>query len=412
MIDQRHETTGLPRHLGRSGGDTPPTSPPLDPPTGRVTDEAPPRGTQPPQVVPPPPADPGRPSGWGRFLALAAVAAVTVLAAFGIGRFTAPEPEVREVPVTVAAAATPAPTPVPAPADPPPAAAPDLSAATPDVVADVAAAVSPTVVQLETGFGVGSGVIYDSDGYILTAAHVVGTRGSVTVRLANGSQVQGEVLGTDDGTDVAVVKIDGRPDLPVAELAVGEDVRVGQLAVALGSPFGLDQTVTSGIVSAVDRLLDGNVSFVQTDAAINPGNSGGPLVDARGRVIGINDQIYTQGGGNDGVGFAISIDVAKIVADQIVAGEPVQLAFLGVSTENAVGTGGVLIDSVVEGSAAALAGIEVGDTIIAVDGRPVNDIGDLRVRIITTPPGTDVSIEVLRNGQPQTVNATLGVAGE
>ncbi len=411
MIDQRRETTGLPRHLGRNGGGTPPTSPPLDPPAGRVTDDAPPHGT-PPQVIPPPQADPGRPGGWGRFLALAAVAALTVLAAFGIGRLTAAEPQVREVPVTAAAAPAPTPTPVPLPADPAPAATPDLSTASPDVVADVAAAVGPAVVQLETGFGVGSGVIYDTEGHILTAAHVVGSRGSVTVRLADGSQVQGQVLGTDDGTDVAVVKIDGSPDLPTAQLAVGEDVRVGQLAIALGSPFGLDQSVTSGIVSAVDRLLDGSVSFVQTDAAINPGNSGGPLVDSRGRVIGINDQIFTQGGGNDGVGFAISIDVAKIVADQIVAGEPVQLAFLGVSTENAVGTGGVLVGTVVDGSAAAAAGIEVGDTIVAVDGRPVGDIGDLRVRIITTPPGTEVEIEILRNGQPQTVNATLGFAGE
>ncbi len=412
MIDQRRESTGLPRHLGRNGGSAPPASPPLDPPAARVDRPMSAAGEPPSQLVPPPSPPSRRPGGWGRFLALVGVAALTVLAAFGIGRLTAPtETVVREVPVTVAAA--PAPAAVdPATADPAPDPAPDLAAATPDVVADVAAAVGPAVVQLETGFGVGSGVIYDTDGYILTAAHVVGSRGSVTVRLADGSQVQGQVLGTDDATDVAVVKIDGSPDLPVAALAVGEDIRVGQLAIALGSPFGLDQTVTSGIVSAVDRILDGNVSFVQTDAAINPGNSGGPLVDARGRVIGINDQIFTQGGGNDGVGFAISIDVAKIVADQIVAGEPVQLAFLGVSTENAVGTGGVLIDNVVDGSAAAAAGIEVGDTIVAVDGRPVGDIGDLRVRIITTPPGTDVEIDILRNGQPLTVSATLGATGE
>ncbi len=409
MIDQRRDTTGLPRHLGRSGRPAPPASPPLDPPSARLGSEAPVAGSPPPQVIPPPAAPPRRPGGWGRFLALAAVAALTVLAAFGIGRLTAPGSDVREVPVVVTAASGPAVDPAPSPG---PAPAPDPSGSPADVVADVAAAVGPTVVQIETAFGVGSGVIYDTDGYILTAAHVVGSRSSVTVRLANGSRVQGRVLGTHDETDVAVVKIDGSPDLPTAALAVGEDVRVGQLAIALGSPFGLDQTVTSGIVSAVDRVLDRNVSFIQTDAAINPGNSGGPLVDARGRVIGINDQIFTQSGGNDGVGFAISIDVAKIVADQIVAGEPVQLAFLGVSTENAVGTGGVLVDSVVDDSAAAAAGIEVGDTIVAVDGRPVGDIGDLRVRIITTPPGTEVQVDVLRNGQPLTVTATLGATGE
>ncbi len=412
MIDHRRDTAGLPRHLGRIGGSTPPASPPLDPPAGPAVRPASPTVGSVTEVPPPiRPSAPPPPRGWGRFLSIVAIAALVVVGAYGIGRITAPrETVIREVPVAAPATAPqPAPRIVP---DPAPAPAPDLTPSSPDVVADVAAAVGPAVVQLQTGVGVGSGVIYDTDGHILTAAHVVGGRGSVEVRLADGTSVTGEVLGADDGTDVAVVKIPGRADLPTAPLAVGEDVRVGQLAIALGSPFGLDQTVTSGIVSAVDRLLDGNVSFVQTDAAINPGNSGGPLVNARGRVIGINDQIFTQGGGNDGVGFAISIDVAKIVADQIVAGEPVQLAFLGVSTENALGTGGVLIDEVVDGSAAAVAGIEVGDTIVGIDGRPVQDIGDLRVRIITTPPGTDVAIDVLRNGQPLTVTATLGVAGE
>jgi S1-C subfamily serine protease len=149
--------------------------------------------------------------------------------------------------------------------------------------------------------------------------------------------------------------------------------------------------------------------MVQTDAAINPGNSGGPLVDSQGRVIGINDQIFTQSGGNEGVGFAISIDLASIVADQIVAGEAVQLAFLGVSTTPSSGDQpGALVQEVIEGSAAAASGLEVGDVIVEVDGRQVLDGSDLRVRIITTPAGSDVTILVLRQGEPVDLTATLG----
>ncbi len=409
MIDQRPTSTSLPPHLGRNGGALPPPSPPLDPPA------TPPAGTAGYATAtgapaPPPPAEPpaaGGPRGWARFLAVLAAAVVAIVAAFGVGRITAPDTTVIREAAPAARAIAPA-----TPADPAPGAdpvVPGSASGSPDVVADVAAAVGPAVVQLETGFGVGSGVIYDSDGYILTAAHVVGSRGSVDVRLADGRLVEGTVVGTNDRTDVAVVEIAGSPDLPTAALAIGEPVRVGQLAIALGSPFGLDQTVTAGIVSAVDRDLNG-VIFVQTDAAINPGNSGGPLVDSQGRVIGINDQIFTQGGGNDGVGFAISIDLAKIVADQLVAGETVQLAFLGVSTTDSAATAGVVVDEVIAGSAAEAAGLEVGDTITAIDGRPVQDIGDLRVRIITTSPGTSVSLDVLRNGQPLEVTATLGAA--
>ena len=204
-----------------------------------------------------------------------------------------------------------------------------------------------------------------------------------------------------------MVKIDAE-DLTVATLAVDEEIRVGSLAVAMGSPFGLDQSVTAGIVSAVDRSVSG-VSMVQTDAAINPGNSGGPLVDARGHVIGINDQIFTNSGGNEGVGFAISIDLAKLVADQIVAGQEVQLAFLGVSSTTSVDNrAGALVQEVVTGSAAADAGIEVGDLIIAVNGGQVGSNQDLRGKIISTPPGENVTITVLRDGDRVELEATLG----
>lgn len=286
-----------------------------------------------------------------------------------------------------------------------------ISAVSPslDPIADIAAAVSPAVVQISTSAGLGSGVIYDQDGLILTAAHVVQTATDVDIRLFDGRTVRGKVLGTHERTDVAVIKIDGSPDLPVAELAIGADIRVGQLAVALGSPFGLDQTVTAGIVSAIDRNVS-MVSMIQTDAAINPGNSGGPLVDRNGRVIGINDQIFTSSGGNDGIGFAISIDLAVIVADQIVAGQDVSTSLLGISTvPNAdVRDPGVLVDEVSSGSAADQAGIEVGDMIVSFNGDAVADIQQLQVKVLNTPPGTSVDIGLIRDGEPITVSATLG----
>lgn len=183
-------------------------------------------------------------------------------------------------------------------------------------VADVAAALMPSVVQLESGFGLGSGFIYDESGLIFTAAHVVAGANEVTVRLTDGRTVVGEVIGRDDDRDVAVVKIDAS-GLVAAQL-IDEEVRVGQTAIAIGSPFGFDRTVTAGIVSALDRSLsiEGRSieGLIQTDAAINQGNSGGPLADATGRVIGINIAIASASGGSNGVGFAVPIDVALEIA--------------------------------------------------------------------------------------------------
>jgi len=276
-------------------------------------------------------------------------------------------------------------------------------------VAAVAELVGPAVVQIETSSGVGSGVIYDSDGLILTAAHVVNGAQMVLVRLADGTSTEGTVVGTHDATDVAVVSISGRTNLPTAELAVGVDSSIGSLAVALGSPFGLDQTVTAGVISAFRTI--GGVSMVQTDASINPGNSGGPLVDRLGRVIGINDQIFTQSGGNEGVGFAIAIDLAALVADQLVADEQVQLARLGVSsTTPSNGSAGALVQDVVVGSAAADAGLQVGDIIIGIGELSLQDSGDLRGAIISMLPGTSVDLVVVRNGSTVTVAVVLGAA--
>lgn len=200
-----------------------------------------------------------------------------------------------------------------------------VAPSSPEPVADVAAALLPTVVQIERDGGVGSGFIYDDAGHILTAAHVVGNADRVRVRLADGSTRQGQVLGADHGQDVAVVAIDPR-GLESAPLALDAESRVGQLAVAIGSPLGLSQTVTSGVVSASDRSLrlSGAVvrNLIQTDAAINSGNSGGPLADRHGRVIGINIAIASRSGGSDGLGFAVPVGIAVNIAEQFTGSRP------------------------------------------------------------------------------------------
>jgi putative serine protease PepD len=267
-------------------------------------------------------------------------------------------------------------------------------------------------VLIDTGVGLGSGVVYDPRGYILTAAHVVGEQTEVEVRLSNGATHQGEVLGADPFTDIAVVKIDAE-NLQAAPLAVGEEHVVGQLAVAIGSPFGLEQTVTSGIISAVHRSVPANDGstvrdMIQTDAPINPGNSGGALADAQGRVIGINDAIQSSNGGNQGVGFAVPIDVAAWVADKIVAGEEPVPAFLGVEgAEPTSGPAGALLTGIEEGSPAAEAGLEDGDLVTQFDGEPIQSMTDLAARVRSSEPGTEVSLDVLRGGERLEVEVTL-----
>lgn len=279
---------------------------------------------------------------------------------------------------------------------------------TAEPIAAIAAAVGPAVVQIEASNSLGAGVLYSTEGLILTAYHVVNGETEVLVRLFDGRTLEGTVLGFHEVTDIAVVTVPASEDLPVATLGLGANTQVGQLAVALGSPFGFDQSVTAGIVSAVDRIVRG-VTMVQTDAAINPGNSGGPLVDSAGRVIGINDIIFTESGDNAGVGFAISIDLAFVVAEQIVAGVEVQLAFLGVSVSDAGGdTPGARVEEVVPGSAAEVAGIQLADVITAVNGVALTESADLRVRIIEKAPGDEIELTILRSGVELVVDATLG----
>ncbi len=342
------------------------------------------------QPVSPPPAgdtSPRRHRGRrSRFIVLAVT--VALVAGFAFGRTTAPEPGVSRLAAVAPETVRQAPT------------------AALDGVAGVAATVGPAVVQLETGGGLGSGVIYSEDGLILTAAHVLGAETASLVRLADGRTFEGRVLGTHQPTDVAVVSIEGA-DLPVAQLGLGEQLEVGELAVALGSPFGFDQTVTSGIVSSINRTVNG-IPMVQTDAAINPGNSGGPLVDDRGRVIGINDVIFSRGGGNDGIGFAISIDVAAVVADQLAAGQEVRLAQLGVaSTPSTDGSGGAVVADVLEGSAAAAAGVEIGDRIVAIGDAVIRVPDDVFANVVGQPPGSSVTIDVVRDDETISLEAIL-----
>jgi len=284
-------------------------------------------------------------------------------------------------------------------------------------VADVAEALLPSIVQIDTGGGVGSGVIYDSAGWILTAAHVVEGITTVDVRLFDGRVVTGTVVGADAVTDIAVVQIE-ESGLTAAPLALDEKPRVGQLAIALGSPWGLDSTVTSGIVSAVDRTLtdfagENSRSMLQTDAAINPGNSGGPLADREGRVIGINVSIFTESGASDGVGFAVPIDRAYRVAEALRSGEEFVPGFLGVRGENAAAgspAGAVMIE-ITPGSAAEAAGLEVGDLVTAVDAVPVTGIVDLAARIRDREAGDVVVLSVIRGGEALELTATLRASG-
>ncbi len=275
----------------------------------------------------------------------------------------------------------------------------------------VAKALGPAVVQIETDQGLGSGFIYDTDGHILTASHVTNGASSVQVRLADGTTEAGQVLGEDAGTDVAVVKIRGSADLPVAKLALGKQVEVGQTAIAIGSPFGLDQTVTAGIVSATGRSMNtpgGAIPMIQTDAPINPGNSGGALADRNGEVIGINDSIESQSGSNAGVGFAIPIDTAKSVADKLIKGEKIQTAVLGVSgTDSQTGQSGAVITQVVSGSPAAKANLQEGDVITALDGQSVTGMVDLAAKIRSHQPGDEVTLTVTRGNRTSKVTVTL-----
>jgi serine protease Do len=271
--------------------------------------------------------------------------------------------------------------------------------------------------------GEGSGFIVGSDGIVLTNAHVVQDASEVTVKLTDRREFRAKVLGTDPATDVAVLKIDAK-NLPAVHIGNAEAANVGEWVVAIGSPFGFENSVTAGIVSAKGRSLPGDtyVPFIQTDVAVNPGNSGGPLFNLAGEVIGINSQIYSRSGGYQGLSFAIPIDVALRVKDQIVAHGHATHARLGVNVQTmnqalAESFGldranGALVADVTPGSAADKAGLKPGDVVLSFNGRPVRDSAQLAAMVGESNPGDAAKMEIWRKGDKRTLEAKLGTASD
>ncbi len=309
------------------------------------------------------------------------------------------------------------------------------SPATDGSVEQVASVVLPSVVKIDVatseGEGSGSGIVLSSDGQILTNNHVVegaGEGGRITVSFSDGSHADATVLGADPLTDTAVIQAEGVEGLTPATMGTSGNVDVGQQVVAIGSPFGLDATVTSGIVSALNRPVnvgtdaEGNATVypaIQTDAAINPGNSGGPLVDMEGNVIGINSSIRSGGSsttqaGSIGLGFAIPIDEVMAIVEDLAAGETPAHARLGIGVQDAATTStavrisdGAVVGEITDGSAAQAAGLQSGDVITRVDEEEITSADSLIATVRSYRPGDEVTITFQRDGEEQTATVTL-----
>ena len=295
-----------------------------------------------------------------------------------------------------------------------------------EAVVEVALKVLPTVVKIEVpfggfGVGIGSGFIIRSDGYIITNNHVVTDAAAIRVFLRDGSTYEAKIVGTDPDTDLAVIKIDAS-GLPTATLGTSSDLVVGELAVAVGSPEDFAGSVTSGIISALNRNLSipgypPLLDVIQTDAAINPGNSGGPLCNSAGDVIGINTAIYTQSGGYDGLGFAIAIDNAKPVIDQLIAkGSATHpwLGFIGSTLDPETAKSydlpvekGAIVRRVVQGTPAEKAGLRAGDIIVALDGTPVDSMDQVMLEIRKREVGDAVTVDYYRGDERRQATAVL-----
>jgi serine protease Do len=265
----------------------------------------------------------------------------------------------------------------------------------------------------------GSGFIASQDGYVVTNNHVVGGGGQIVVKLDNGSEHAATVVGTDPATDVALLKIEAR-GLPVLPFGDSDKLQVGEPVMAIGNPFGLDQTVTRGIVSAKERFIGAGRydDFIQTDASVNPGNSGGPLIAYHGAVVGINTAIFSQSGGSIGIGFAIPINLAKTILPQLRERGAVVRGWLGVAVvpvtaQIAQASGlteprGAMVESVLPGSPAERAGLQKGDVIVAVNDQPVVAPPELTRRIASLPPGTNAQVAVIRERARKTLAVELG----
>jgi serine protease Do len=266
----------------------------------------------------------------------------------------------------------------------------------------------------------GSGALVNSDGYLLTNNHVVQGAEEIKVSLYDKREMKAKVIGADPKTDIAVLKLEAK-DLPVIVLGRSSNVEVGDIALALGNPFGIGQTVTMGIVSATGRGglgIEDYEDFIQTDAAINPGNSGGALINVRGELIGINTAIISGSGGNQGVGFAVPVDLANQVMQQILQHGKVVRGWLGVVVQpvnpsiakafDLKESRGALIGDLTPDSPAARAGLQKGDIILELDGKPVVDSRDLSLKIGMMAPGSEVKLKVFRNGAERELTAKLG----
>lgn len=282
-------------------------------------------------------------------------------------------------------------------------------------------AASPAVASVRVGGASGTGFLIDRDGTIVTNAHVVGNADSAEVTFGDaGDALQAEVLGSDPSSDLAALRVDSgavervRP-LPLAD---SDDVRVGDSVVAIGNPLGLDRTATAGIVSGLGREIRAPNGFqiddvIQTDAPINPGNSGGPLLDDRGRVIGVNSQIATSGagGGNIGIGFAVPSNTAREVLPRLVRGERIVRPYLGLITSPAPG-GGARVEKAAAGGPAARAGVAAGDVVVSIDGRMVREPDDVLEAISGKRPGDRMELEVVRDGERRSIEVELGARPE
>ena len=270
----------------------------------------------------------------------------------------------------------------------------------------------------------GSGFFIDADGHVVTNNHVIENADRVRVRLNGGEELEAEVVGADAETDLAVLKVKSDKKIPYVAFAEDVNLRVGDWVVAVGNPFGLSGTVTSGIVSAIGRNtpeLSQSIpltDFIQIDAPINRGNSGGPTFDLKGRVVGVNTAIYSRTGGSVGIGFAIPARVAKRTIDQLIANGSVSRGWLGVSLQevttelaaalNRKNSNGALVNEVLDGTPAAEAGLTDGDLIVALDGKSVDDVRDVIRNISSLSPGEKVKVKVLRDGKEKVLNVTLG----
>jgi S1-C subfamily serine protease len=358
--------------------------------------------SEPAGATPPPAAPPPRgPSRWPAALGGGLVSAVVVSAVL-IGTGIAGD---NDSPAPAAAPATPTPV------------VSNANDSRGDLVRSVYAAASPSVVSVRTGSGSGTGFLVDSDGTIVTNAHVVGDSSQVQVRFDDkGELLNADVLSVDASTDLAALKVDSVPDgVQPLKLADSDNVQVGDTAIAIGYPLGLDRTATAGIISGLERQIQSPNGFsidkvIQTDAPINPGNSGGPLLNARGEVVGVNSQIATAGGGEGsvGIGFTIPSNTVKQVLPELESGNAPQHAYLGLQTSDTQNGEGAQIAEATPDGPSAKAGLQTGDVVVKVDGEDVHGANDVASAIEDNKPGDKVEVTVKRGGSERSIEVTLG----